>query len=68
MFHIRDGLAVERLQDGSVRVLHQARPGGAHVVLAVIDADSWASAVAAVSVLGETGERWQQARAFHMGG
>jgi hypothetical protein len=47
-------------------VLIQKRGLDGGILEHVIDVDSWASIVAAVSVSGETRESWQLARVFHI--
>jgi hypothetical protein len=77
-FHSRDGFYFERLEDGTVRVslcLHglanTGRADQAPVAVVVRSVDlpenEWASVVASVSSLGDTGENWQRARDFHFG-
>ena len=63
MYHAKDGLSFERMGDGSVFVTY---PGDAHEGEVTLDADTWASVVAAMSARGETGETFRPAQAFHM--
>jgi hypothetical protein len=66
-FHARDNWFFRREDDGSVRILAPDSMGpGAHQVV-TLDADTWASAVASVSAVGETSESFQTARRFHNG-
>lgn len=66
-FHARDNWFFRREDDGSVRILAPDSMGpGAHQVV-TLDADTWASAVASVSAIGETSETFQAARCFHGG-
>lgn len=62
-FHAGDGLYVERLDDGAVKVRLDPTEGFGHVV--VVPADTWASVVAAVCARGENGGTWREARDFH---
>jgi hypothetical protein len=64
VFHHKDGWYFGRLHDGSVLIQKRGLDGG--ILEHVIDVDSWASIVAAVSVSGETRESWQLARVFHI--
>jgi hypothetical protein len=68
-FHNRDGWYFKRLEDGSVRI---QKTTTAHVDAPVeyehvIPENEWASIVAHVSVGGETGDSYQEAREFHAG-
>lgn len=64
MPHVRDGLYVERLPDGSVKV--RLEPiGGAAPAEVVLPADTWASVIATVSARGETADTWNEARQYH---
>ena len=65
MFHAKDGLTFERMEEGSVFITY---PGDSHEGEITLDADTWVSVVAAMSSGGETGETWRRARALHMGG
>jgi hypothetical protein len=62
-FHWRDGWYFKRLDAGSVRVCHVV--GECLYLVLEIPENEWASIICSVSALGETGERWQQARNFH---
>jgi hypothetical protein len=62
-FHSHDGWYFKRLPDGSVRMSHVL---GSDVLSDVIVTSGvWASIVCSVSMIGETGERWRDALAFH---
>ena len=61
-FHFRAGLVFQRRADGAVRITKNGHP------VAVIDADSWPSIVAAMSVTGETTESYYAAREQHAHG
>jgi len=64
-FHARDNWFFRREDDGSVRIVAPDSMGpGAHQTV-VLDANTWASAVASVSAAGETSETFQAARQFH---
>ena len=64
MYHAKDWLSFERMGDGSVFVTY---PGDAHEGEVTLDADTWASVVAAMSAGSETGETFRRAWALHMG-
>lgn len=73
-FHYKDNWFFERLtEDGDVRIYHEdesTREEGAfieYVFCIDIDPASWASIVASVSKLGETGESYRHAIAAHQG-
>jgi hypothetical protein len=59
MYHAKDGLCFERRGDGSVRVFIGAD------VSVIMDPDTWASAVAAVSRFGEDAVRHETILTFH---
>lgn len=61
-FHVRHGWFFSRTDDGGVEV--KVPDAGALTV----DADTWASIVAAVCWEGENADTFQQALAFHTGG
>lgn len=61
MYHLRNGIFLGRTENGEVRI--QATQPGAITV----SPSEWASAVAAVSASGETGETHQAALDFHNG-
>lgn len=63
-YHAKDGLRFDRMEDGSVLVTYPHAPNDGEVYL---DADTWASVVAAMSSGGETGETFRRALALHMG-
>jgi len=65
VFHAKDGWWFERIDKGRVRV--QIIPPGYTIPYLVVelDADTWASVVAAVSARGETGEVWKEALELH---
>lgn len=64
-FHARDEWYFRRGEDGSVRIVAPDSMGpGAHQVV-TIDANTWASVVAAVSVGGETADTFTRALQFH---
>lgn len=69
MFHSKNGLFFERLQDGSVHIIrtYDARDVRAdNVVLDIaLSASEWASVVASVMLRGETAETHGQALAAH---
>jgi hypothetical protein len=62
-FHIGSGLFFERFPNGDVRIT--VNDGNECNASFTFDADSWASAVASVSVRGDTAEVWQEARDLH---
>jgi len=65
-FHWRDGWYFRRNPDGSVRVMLREGPQSEWLRVDVtVPANEWASIVCSVSVGGETGERWEQAKRFH---
>lgn len=68
-FHAHSGWYFHRNDDGTVaiEVAQSAKADAPRLVMAIFDADTWASIVAAVSTGGETGDRWRQAREFHAG-
>lgn len=76
-FHWRDGWHFWRNENGSVSFEHRIYEIDADgkytetytcdLPCVNIDADSWASIVAAVSELGEAAGRWQTALNFHNG-
>jgi hypothetical protein len=57
-FHAKEGWYFERLEDGGVRVTFS----NYHVDL---DANTWASAVASVSAMGENAETFEAALEWH---
>lgn len=69
MFHSKNGLFFERLQDGSVHILrtYDARYVRAdNVVLDItLSASEWASVVASVMARGETGDTYRLALDAH---
>jgi hypothetical protein len=70
MFHLRDGLYFERLEDGGVRIVKTATGqfGDAKNVFEIeVSAGEWASVVAAVSPKGETSETYHSALNFQNG-
>ncbi len=70
-FHVKDGWFFEGPGHGSPNrgvTIRKAKYGdNGYLVFEEItmDADSWASVVAAVSAKGTTGDRWERARRFH---
>lgn len=58
-FHYRDGLCFHRQDDGGVRIEREG------VIIATLDAYSWASVVASMSTGGEDAKSYEQARDFH---
>jgi len=66
-FHASQGWWFRREDDGSVRILAPDSMGaGAHQAL-TLDAGTWASAVASVSVAGGSGETHRAALTLHDG-
>lgn len=69
MFCAKSGLQFERTGDGGVRVSYPSdlsyRVFDDPTVM--LDADTWCSIVAAMSLGGETGETFRRARALHRG-
>lgn len=71
MFHVKDGLFFDRLDNGTVRVVATSdgmavAEGGANVALDVtMDAAAWCSVIASMSAYGEDGGGWERAKAFH---
>lgn len=61
------GLYFERTADGAVKIVQQERSGDVALPLfeVVVDADSWASIVASVSLGGEMDGRFYEAQRFH---
>lgn len=70
MYHAKDGLSFEPRSDGSVAITARLVEANMKTTFLhfPLDADTWASIVAAMSSAGETGETFRRARAFHMGG
>lgn len=65
-FHAGHGLYFERLHDGSVQVKRETPPGSScAVVLLTMDANTWASVVAVMSLRGEDASRHLEAFLFH---
>jgi hypothetical protein len=71
-FHWRGGLYFQRERDGAVVIsdwrrviLDDGTPKWAGTDIARIDADSWASIVASVSLSGESDGRYDRARVFN---
>ena len=62
-FHVA-GAEFKRLEDGTVTIT-RVEGGVAHAIK--LDPDSWCSAVAAVSVYGDTAESFECARGLHNG-
>lgn len=58
-FHYKDGLCFYRQDDGGVRI----EKGG--IIVATVDAYSWASVIASMSEGGEDAKSYEQARDFH---
>lgn len=56
MFHSKDGLYFERTSEGGVKIVAKmdATRYSTTVKIVTLDADTWASAVAAVSARGES--------------
>ena len=69
MFHVKDGLFFERIEDGSVRIVQRkdAKDESPIVFETVIEKDPWASVIATVSKLGENYGRFFLAEKFHNG-
>jgi hypothetical protein len=74
-YHARDGLHFERRKDGSVAVTIEVSGQDANGrafswprEYVLLDADTWASAVASVSAAGENRETFDAAVALHMRG
>lgn len=63
-FHYKDNWFFERVRDGNVRIYHLDAFGTMDRGI-LVDAASWASIVASVSVRGDTAEAFQEAREFH---
>lgn len=59
-FHWKNGWYFKRLSDATVGIRNEDQN-----ILLIIPANEWASIVCAVSALGETGERWNEAQDFH---
>lgn len=73
-FHSRDGLHFERREDGAVAVTIEVsgQDGNGRAFswpreYVLLDANTWASAVASVSAYGENGESFRAAELFHAG-
>lgn len=73
-FHSRDGVHFERRSDGSVAITVEVSGTDANGrafswprEFVLLDANTWASAVASVSAYGENGESFQAASLFHEG-
>lgn len=65
-FHAGHGLYFERLHDGRVQVKRETPVGSScYTPLLTVDAATWASVVAAVSLQGDSGERHLEALHFH---
>lgn len=65
-FGVNGEICFRRVGVGRVQI--GRRDGQSIQVLAEIEAGSWCSAVAHVSVHGESGLTWEIAKALHMGG
>jgi hypothetical protein len=65
MFHLRDGFYFERLENGAVLIVVAQRNPGPVLRELTVPAAEWASALAAVSPDGYTGESYAVALAFH---
>jgi len=67
MFHAVDGLYFERAPDGGVVITKMNTPKADSGIAMQfkVDAGTWASAVASVSVLGESRETFDLAAQFH---
>lgn len=72
MFHVDKGLCFERTETGNVRIIQYRdgvdffkNPNFGIVFKHVIEADSWASVMAAVSKQGATSETIQKAKELH---
>ena len=67
MFHYKDGIFAERLEDGSVRIIKRetAHDDAKIVSELIFDPDGWCSIIATVSDTGETSEKWEEANKFH---
>lgn len=69
-FHWRDGMYFQRQPDGTVSIAKTVTPSADESGLAWcfdVPAAEWASIVASVSAVGETGETYRAAEAFHRG-
>lgn len=62
-FHTHDGWEFERTADGGVVITGPAGSGIRHELMA----SEWASVVASVSALGESGGRYYVALGLHLG-
>lgn len=67
-FHAKDGWYFRREPTGGVRILSPAAYGPGSGQTVVLDESTWASAVASVSVHGESAESFAAARQLHGGG
>lgn len=73
MYHAKDGLYFQRLEGGSVlirklestRTAEDPKPSVPIVMDVVLDADTWASAIASVCGAGENGDSFRRAENFH---
>ncbi len=65
MYHFKDNVYFDRLEDGSVRIIQRHPTLTTPMIDINVDPDSWASIVASVSKGGETGDRVQAARELH---
>lgn len=74
LFHVKDGLYFQRTAKGGVRIIKTdptacfdplGYPDAPAELDVTLDDGSWASVVAHVSALGETGETYRAALAFH---
>lgn len=78
MFHVSDGLFFERVvpteinpkKFGGVRIIKrkEAKDDSPIVFEQFLDAESWASVVASMTVLGESGGLWRAIVALQKGG
>ena len=66
MFHAKDGLFFERLDDGAVRVTKK-NPNDPALVDMVLDKDLWCSIISQVSFKPEDSEQHDKAESFHLG-
>lgn len=61
-FYAKDGLEFTKLSNGDVEIRLPA------ITAVILDCDTWASAVAAMSAEGDTAQGFEIARGFHLQG
>ncbi len=67
MFHSKDGLGFERLEDGSVRIIKADNVFNPKKIdfEVILDSDAWVSVISFVCANAGTAEKHQEALSFH---